>query len=178
VNAPWMSERNPVAELRQAFDQSFADAPRLETGAVEDLLDVRFGTAQYALRVADISGLIADVRITPVSTPIPELMGIAGMRGSILPVYDLGAMLGYQPGTEPRWLAVAAGDAPVGLAFERFDGHLRVRADAIVEQGRSDAAMRHVRQVVHIGTGVRPIVSVASILDAIAQRVRAVRDKE
>jgi hypothetical protein len=158
VNAPWMSERDRAGELRQAFDQSFADAPRLETTALEDLLEVRFGIAQYALRVADISGLIADVRITP--------------------VYDLGAMLGHPAGTEPRWLAVAAGDVPVGLAFERFDGHLRIRADAIVEQGRSDAAMRHVRQVVHIGSGVRPIVSVASILDAIAQRVRAVRDKE
>lgn len=173
-----VAERDRVAELRQAFDRSFADAPSLDVTAFEDLLDVRFGTAQYALRVREISGLIADVRITPVSTPISELLGIAGIRGSILPVYDLGAMLGHPAEATPRWMAVAAGDAPVGLAFARFERHLRVRADAIVAGGRSDVAPRHLREVVQLEAGARPIVSVASVLETIANRVRTVRNKE
>jgi purine-binding chemotaxis protein CheW len=177
VNPNSVAERDRVAELRHAFDRSFADVPSLDTTAFEDLLDVRFGTAQYALRVREISGLIADVRITPIPTPISELLGIAGIRASILPVYDLGAMLGHPAESKPRWMAIAAGDAPVGLAFARFERHLRVRADAIVAAGRFDAP-RHMRQVVLLKAGVRPIVSVAAVLETIANRVRTVRNKE
>jgi chemotaxis signal transduction protein len=172
------AELDRAAELREAFDRSFADPPVLDATQFEPLLDVRCGDAAYALRVRDIGGLVADVRVTPVSTPIRELMGIVGIRGAILPVYDLGALLGHAADPSPRWMAVAAGETPVGLAFSRLEGYLRLRADAIVAQGSSGATDHFVRHVVQLEAGMRPVVSIASVLDAIADRVRAVRGKE
>ena len=176
MNSSRVVEQDPVAELRQAFDRSFAEAPSVDGSAVYDLLDLRFGPARYALRVSELAALIADVRITPVSTPIPELLGIVAIRGAVLPVYDLGAILGHPAEPTLRWMAVAAGDAPVGLAFAQLEGHLRVRDGAVGAGGRSGAS--HVREVVHFETGVRSIVSIVSVLDAITSRVRAVSGKE
>ena len=171
MNADWIAGPDKVAELRRAFDQSFAEAPPLDVAALEDLLDVRFGPTAYALRVTEISGLFAGVKITPLPTAVPELLGIAGIRGSILPVYDLRVLLGYAVDARPRWLAVAAG-APVGLAFDRFEGHVRVRRDALMPQGPGETAMRHVREVVHREGLVRPVVSIPSVLEAVTSRVR------
>lgn len=166
-----------VATLRQAFDRSFAEAPSVGGSVVHDLLDLRVGPARYALRVTELSALVADTRITPLATPVPDLLGIAALRGSLLPVYDLGALLGHGPEPQPRWIAVAAGQTPVGLAFARFEGHLRVGADALVAEVRSGAP--HIRHIVRLEEGHRrSLVSMASVLDAIADRVRAARLEE
>lgn len=167
-----------LAALRAAFDRSFSEAPSPEVAALEDLLDIRVGTTPYALRIAEMSGLFADVKITPIPTRVPELAGISGFRGSILPVYDLRAMLGYPMDRNARWLAIAAA-IPVGFAFDRFEGHVRVRRDAIVPQGGRDGGLRHVREVVQINGLVRPILSLGSILEMVTSRVRAgALDKE
>jgi chemotaxis signal transduction protein len=178
MNPEWRAHTDRVAELRAAFDRSFSEAPSREVAALEDLLDVRVGRTPYALRVAEMSGLFADVKITPMPTRVPELVGIAGFRGSILPVYDLRAMLGYTMDRNARWLAIAAA-APLGLLFDRFEGHVRVRRDAIVPQDRRDGDVRHVREMVQLNGLARPIVSIGSILETITSRVHAgVREKE
>jgi purine-binding chemotaxis protein CheW len=178
VNGDWNSTIDRVAELRRAFDRSFAEAPPSRTTALEDLLDVRIGATPYALRITEISGLFADTRIALLPTTVPALLGIAAFRGSIVPVYDLRAMLAHPIHTKPRWLAIAAGTT-VGLAFDAFEGHVRVHADAIVPHGSGDAAVRHVRAVVRLDGLVRPIVSIASVLEEITNRVRGgAPDKE
>lgn len=178
MNPEWRPQADRVAELRAAFDRSFSEAPSPEVAALDDLLDIRVGTTPYALRLAEMSGLFADMKITPMPTRVPELVGIAGLRGSILPVYDLRAMLGHTVDERARWLAIAAA-MPVGLLFDRFEGHVRVRRDAIVWQGGRDGDVRHVREVVQLNGLMRPIVSIGSILETIKSRVRAgVSEKE
>jgi chemotaxis signal transduction protein len=122
-----------AAELRDAFDRSFTQAPSPEAGAVENLLAIRLGANPYALRLSDVSGLFADKNTTWLPSPVPELLGMAGIRGTVLPVYDLGMLLGCPRAAAPRWLVVAAG-APVALAFEAFDGYMSVRAGGIEQQ--------------------------------------------
>lgn len=159
-------------ELRLAFDRSFAAAPSAAAEVVEDLLEIRLGSSPYALRVNEVAGLFLDVKITPVPTSILELLGIGAFRGGILPVYDLHALLGHSLDAPPRWIATTAG-APVALAFGGFERQLRVRQDAVFPDARGGTAARHVRQVVQIGNLVRPILSIASVLEAISLRARA-----
>lgn len=167
-----MTATNSVAELRRAFDHSFAEAPLADAAPLEDLLEIRVGATPYALRITEISGLFADRTITPLPTTVPELLGITSFQGSVLPVYDLGAILGYPMEEKPRWLAIAAG-MPLGLAFARFERHVRIRRDAIVAQNRRDNPVRHVREMFQIQERPRSIVSVASVLEAITSRVRS-----
>ena len=116
-----------VAELRRAFDESFAVAPPERVTSWEDLLSVRIGGDPYALRVRDISGFMASGRIVPLPSRLPELLGMAGVKGALVPVFSLEALLGYvRPVEAPRWLALTGKVETVALAFGEFEGHLRI----------------------------------------------------
>ena len=115
-------------ELRRAFDEAFAAPLAMAGGDTLDLIGIMLGGQPYALRTGEIDGLRLGVSVTPVPSLVPELMGIAGFRGRLLPVYDLSALLGYPPGNG-RWCAFA-GASPAGVAFGSFEAHFRVDAAA------------------------------------------------
>jgi purine-binding chemotaxis protein CheW len=163
-----------AASLRREFDRSFAAAPMTEIARVENFLAVRIGGDAYALRVTEIGGIYADRRIVPLSTPLPELLGLAGFRGQIVPVYDLSALLGYPARAAPRWLVLAQWRKAVALAFDAFEAQLMVSPERIVAafnvEGMSNVRP-HVRGAVQTDTAVRPIVHLPSVLDDIQKRV-------
>jgi chemotaxis signal transduction protein len=152
-------------QLRSAFDRSFAAPAHLDTTLKEDLLAIRSGSQLLALRLSEIGGLFADKKITRIPGRIATLLGIAGFRGAILPVYDLGMLLGQAKGKASRWL-VSAAAVPIGLAFEGFDGHLRISKDAIISQEARDRKS-YIRDRARIEGVVRPILDLPSVLDAI-----------
>lgn len=166
-----MSDSAPLldraAQLRAAFDQSFAAAPPLETDAIEQFLAIRIAADRYALRLSDVSGLFADKPITWLPSPMPELLGIAGFRGTMLPVYDLGALVGYARTAAPRWLLVAAA-APLALAFEGFDGYLTLRGAVV--RPEAHARHDHVRETLQADLAY-PVIHVTSVLNSIRSRV-------
>lgn len=162
---------DPAGALRRAFDQSFAEAPPAPPDGLEDFLCIGTGTTSCALRLSEISALLSDMSITSLATPFPDLLGITSFRGTVLAVYDLSALLRRPKEARPRLLAIAAGTL-VALAFERFEGHIRVGRGAIVRQDRVESPLWHTQEAVRAGGELRPIVSVASIVEAITRRVR------
>jgi purine-binding chemotaxis protein CheW len=98
---------------------------------------------------------------------MPELVGIAGVRGVAIPVYDLAMMLGFPATGAARWLLLARG-AAVAFALDSFDGQLRVDAKAIASNDA--AAGAYVREVVSAADGSRPIVDIAAVVAAIRER--------
>jgi chemotaxis signal transduction protein len=164
-------------ELRHAFDRSFAEAPRAGTEALVDLLAIRVGGDSYALRLAEVAGLFVDRVVTPFPTLVPELLGIAGFRAALVPVYDLRALLGYSGGPPPRWMVSTAGERAVGLVFDSFELHVRVSPDALAADDTH--ARGHVRQIARLPDGVRPVIHLPSVLEAIKARAQsAARPKE
>jgi len=161
-----------AVELRRQFDRSFAAAPSGEAVESEDLLAIRVGADSYAVRLAEVSGLFAGRRIVSLPTERPDFLGLTGLRGALLPVFDLGRLLGGSQAGAPRWLMTAAA-APVALGFDGFDGHLRLPRGALVPQEIAAPARRHVREVVRTGDRVRPVVHLASVLEAIYRRAPA-----
>jgi len=158
-----------IAELREAFDRSFAQASSSEAAAVENLLAIRVGSDPYLLRMTEVAGLFADKKVTRLPSPVSELSGIAGFRGAVLPVYDLATLLGYPRPASPRWLVVIA-ITPVALAFEEFDGYITHREQAIAQEPQVGARGGHVRAVVQAGGFVRPVISLTSVLEWIRHR--------
>lgn len=167
VNADGLATR--VDDLRREFDRSFAVARGVEKEPLEDLLAITLGGDPYLLRMTGISGLFADRRVTPLPGPVAELLGVAGFRGSVLPVYDLHLLLGYPGSGNRRWMVLLDGTAPVGLAFERFDEHLQLPRSAITACAQVDAA-RHIHQVAETADGIRPVIHLPSLLDVITKR--------
>jgi chemotaxis signal transduction protein len=159
-------------ELRQAFDRSFSEAPVVGTGELDDLLDIRVAVDAYAIHLNQVTGVFADKPVTPLPGSFPELLGIAGFRGAIVPVYDLRTLLGYPRGGSQRWLVLAAGQTRIAFAFDQFEGHTRVPRTAFAEEYGGENQRRHVREVVRTAGFVRPIVHLPSILEAIQKRAR------
>jgi purine-binding chemotaxis protein CheW len=167
-----------AAEMRHAFDRSFAEPLRLGTDVSEDLLAIRVGMQPYAMRVGEIAGLFVDRKVTPVPGADAALIGIARFRGVIVPVYALHALLGHSAARQQRWLAIAAA-APIALAFEAFDAQLSVPPDAILPAQSAGEARSCVREFVRTPNFSGPVMHLPLVLDAIRSwRGKAVPKEE
>jgi purine-binding chemotaxis protein CheW len=158
-----------AAAMRTAFDLGFAQPRRVERLDSERLLALSVGGDPYALRMEDIASLAVDRRITPLPGPLPEFAGIVGLRGAILPVYDLALLLGYPAAGRARWLAVLSA-APVAVAFAAFEGYV-VRPGGSITFDDAGSDSRHVRVVARATDFVRPVIAMASVVDAIRRRL-------
>jgi len=163
-----LSASDRVAELRRAFDESFA-AP-LSSGREEadDLLCFRIRGDSYALRICEIAGIAPAGRVVPLPSRSSGLLGIAGHRGSLMPVYSLAELLGYGPGREtPRWMAFVHARDPLALALGDLEGFQRVPRRDLHVPGREPS--KHVDQFARSGPVVRAILKVASIVTAVSE---------
>ncbi|HEY8551616.1 MAG TPA: chemotaxis protein CheW [Vicinamibacterales bacterium] len=159
-----------LRKLREEFDRSFATLPE-PPPVLEDLLEVVTGTLTCVLRLRELRAINAGVRVTPLPTPVPELIGVAEFRGDALPVYDLGALLGRPAGAHGNRIDIAIAAArPVALAFDRTGRHHRAGARDILPCVGEGTSMPHVREMLHVDGVVRPIVSLASLVADIERR--------
>jgi len=158
-----------AAELRHAFDRTFAEPRRTDTPSTEDFLAIRVESEPYAVRLSEIAGLFVDKRITRVPGRVATLLGIAGFRGTIVPVYDLCTLLGYPATEAPRWLVMASAK-PVAFMFDAFEGHFRISREGIVPQEADERPRSYVREFVRAEDHIRPIVHLDSVLDAIGKQ--------
>lgn len=151
MSAPRIEER--AAALRRAFDAAFAAPPAGARDAMQDFLAIRVAGDPFAVRVASVSRLAAIPKIVSVPSQRRSVLGVAAIRGALVSVHGLAALLGYaSDGGDARWIAIA-GNEMVGLAFHELDGFLRVPAgtkDAIASDGIT-----------------RPIIDIDTVLETI-----------
>jgi purine-binding chemotaxis protein CheW len=167
-----------AALLREAFDRAFAEAPVESHRDSEDFLALNVGGDDYAVRLNEISGLFEGKRWRALPGAAPALLGIAGFRGALVPIYDLNALLGYAPATSPRWLVLIKTHPSVGLAFERLDGHLRVSREALSSEADSAKADAPVRETLREANAVRGVLHLPTILETIKNRARRTSPKK
>ena len=158
--------------MREAFDR--ARAIPFSSQAVErmeSLLGVRVCGDAYAIRVSEISGLANARKIVEFPSAVPELLGVAGVRGVLVPVYSLAALLGYnEEAVQGRWLALCGTEEPVGLAFNDFEGHVMVSSEQVYNAEPNDVARTHAKHVVRTAQMVRAVVSIPLIRELIQAR--------
>jgi purine-binding chemotaxis protein CheW len=158
-----------AATLRRVFDQSFAVATASKTERLEDLIAVRVGADPYAIRLAEIAGLHVALKIVPVPSPAVQLLGVAGLRGSMAPIYDLAALLRYSPATNPRWIVLVRMPQPIGFAFDTFESHLQVPEADLADREGADGSRRetsqHLRGSLRAAGALRPIIHMASVVE-------------
>lgn len=152
--------------LREEFDRAFALAASEPEAGAQQLLAIRAGGQPYALRLAAIRGLHVDRRVLSMPSRLPELLGLTGVRGQAVPVFDLAALLGQPPQRAPRWLVLAAGRHSAAFAFEQFDAYHAVRP------GDWLAAPAHafVEASVRLDGAPRPLLSLQSLIDDLERR--------
>jgi chemotaxis signal transduction protein len=115
-----------AAELRGEFDAAFARAPAVAEPPSLDLLRVRVSSRSLCLKISEILGVHRDFSLALVPSPSAALRGLVGLRGKIVPVYDLASVLGLGATDAPRWLVELRTPDPCALGFEALEGQLRV----------------------------------------------------
>jgi purine-binding chemotaxis protein CheW len=151
-------------DLAAAFDRSFAEARAPAGAATDDFLAIHVGGVPHALHLVDIAGLHHWRQPAWLPGPVAELSGIVSLRGTLMPVYDLAALLGYAAVAVPRWMAVAAA-APVAFAVESFDGHFRVARDAV--DSSNDDTSGQIHQVVRTTSGPRSVIHLDTLVASV-----------
>jgi len=156
---------SPVEILRREFDDSFAASFRALGTDLEAILTIRVGDKPYALRLTELGGTAAGQRITPVPSPERALLGLAGIRGVVVPVFDLAVLLGEPEAKEPaRWLALSTGQDAVAFAFAELEGHLQVSRGEL-DQVEHESE-RLIADVIRTSSGLRPILQMNALVDA------------
>ena len=161
-----------AAALRQAFDLSFALPPPPASPEVEDLLTIRVVGDPYAVRLSDITGMIRGPKVVPVPAVTLDLLGLAGIRGRVVPVFGLSSILGYPPapGTTP-WMILCGAEEPIALAFSEFEGYVRLPKSSFHADESVGAARNYVNQIVSTEAGVRAVIGIQLVVGAIRNRI-------
>jgi chemotaxis signal transduction protein len=160
-----------AAELRNAFDRSFAMPPAAAPDEAANFLGITIGASAYLLELSEITALFADTRIVPLPGAAGGCLGVAMLRGDVVAVYSLRALLGHATGDEqPRWLALAGRGPVAAFAFDKLEGHLRIpRADISLAQDATPHG--HIRASAVIEGSPRPIIGVHALMDHLEQRL-------
>ncbi len=166
---PLTALEHTARSLREQFDRSFALAPTLPATGSVNLLMICIGSERHAIRLADISGLHADRRILALPSAMPELLGVTGFRGQIVPVYQLAALLGKSGGAAPRWLALLQASAPLAFAFDTFETHICATAQQLIVSA-DGGAREPVCEAVRTDDGVVPVLQIRALAEQIERR--------
>jgi chemotaxis signal transduction protein len=168
-----------AAAFRLAFDESFADVQTQDHQVQESLLLVRIGGDPYAIRLREITELVTTRAVVPLPSSDHNLLGLAGIRGNIVPVFGLGPLLGYIISPDAsRWAVLYGTDEPIALAFSEFEGYLQLPATAIHRDSRIAESERDTPEIAHVETGPRPIIDIHRVVGLIRNRSNHERPPE
>jgi len=135
---------------------------------VEPMIAFRTAGVALAVRVHHITGITKRGVILPVPSTVPELLGVAVVRGVLVPVFNLAALLGLPPSAELQWFLLTNRETPVAFAFDGLDGRVEVeRAHLYVDETASQR--KHTHELAEVGSTVRAVIDVPGLMEAIRQ---------
>ncbi len=118
------------AKLLEVLGQDVADGPGErsqgpEAGGRTEVLAVEAAGETYGLEIGTVAEILLMRPLTPVPRTPPFVLGIASLRGAVLPVLDLALRLGLPPGPgarSNRIVVVRDRDEGVGFRVDRVRG--------------------------------------------------------
>ena len=72
------------------------------------------GSEEYALPIGTVHEIIRFSEPRSVASDVPWIRGVIGLRGKIIPIFDLAARLGLEPSEPGKIVIVSSGAGQVG----------------------------------------------------------------
>ncbi len=145
--------------LKRDFDDSFKVSRRPFEEKLEDLLAIRLGREPFALRLSEVATIVAGPPITSVPSQHSALLGLAGLRGVLVSVFDLGLLLGLQRVASVKWV-LRVKDSSTAFGFAELEGQFRAQA----RDAAADALeQRAVKGELHGAVRVWPLLNLSSL---------------
>ena len=151
------TQSSPAAQIEKTTAEETAEnAPDGEGSPVSDgaagesqaqvieMLSFHLGGEEYVLPVDDVREVLKSRELTVVPNSPPYILGLTSIRGTVLPVIDLGKRLGLPPavrGEKTRIIIISPDDEDAGIMVDRVTGVMRLSPESIrpapetIEQG-------------------------------------------
>jgi purine-binding chemotaxis protein CheW len=100
-----------------------------DTGS-QQLVVFSLGSEEYALPIGAVHEIIRYTEPRAVASRVAWIRGVIGLRGKIIPVYDLAARMGLE-GTPGKIVIVESGSGQVGVMVDDVEEVLTVSANAL-----------------------------------------------
>ena len=143
-----------------------------EGDKMHELIAFRMGNQEFCVDVMSIR----EIRGWTAATPLPQspdfVRGVINLRGTVLPIVDLAARLGFasaEPTARHAIIVTQIADRVVGLLVEGVSDIFTVSEEKIqpTPDVASEAAKRFVRGVIPIDNRLISVVAIDSILPAL-----------
>jgi len=140
---------------------------------IVELLTFRLAKEEYAFRVDEVQEIIKPQRITGIPRSRPYLVGITSLRGKIIPVIDLKAMMSLRGGCDDerrqKILILKGTRGPLGVLIDRVINVIRPQASTIVETPAHlpEAGMRFIDGVALVDGRFVSIIKTEEVLEAL-----------
>jgi purine-binding chemotaxis protein CheW len=144
----------------------------IEGDKMHELIAFRMGNQEFCVDVMSIR----EIRGWTAATPLPQspdfVRGVINLRGTVLPIVDLAARLGFAPAEPTARHAIIVtqiADQVVGLLVEGVSDIFTVSEEKIqpTPDVASEAAKRFVRGVIPMDNRLISVVAIESILPAL-----------
>ena len=136
--------------------------------------------ARFAVDVRSAREVVVFDEITAVPLAPPHLVGVANLRGTVMPIVDVRSMLGLpdsRPGRTPRTLVVRDGAVQAALVVDTVLG-LEPYEDVVVPDSPTAAGLRGPRPLmagwIQWAGETLPLLDVPKILAALHPRTATV----
>ncbi|SDL79272.1 purine-binding chemotaxis protein CheW [Geoalkalibacter ferrihydriticus] len=118
----------------------------------------------YGLEIRCVQEVVVASRLHPVPRAPAALLGAINFHGSVVPVLDLGAWLGF-PGSarDPRVIVLADAQARLALAVDHIRRIVSPAADEIFSCADAEAAEYCIQAVFHWDGAVVNLLDVARL---------------
>ncbi len=155
--------------LAKAFDASFAEPISDRRVVTRDYLVLRLEGRLFAIRVDELASVHKQRTIAPLPSPPRSCLGLAGVRGQVVVVYDFGELVGQGSARSGGWLLQSKKNPEVAFAVPEAERYLRAKADEFVprETEGDDACVGALTEE----STTLSVISLGRLVEAIASRL-------
>jgi purine-binding chemotaxis protein CheW len=89
------------------------------------------GSEEYALPIGSVHEIIRFSEPRSVASEVPWIRGIIGLRGKIVPIFDLAARMGLEPSEPGKIVIVSSGSGQVGVMVDEVEEVLTVTSEQL-----------------------------------------------
>lgn len=129
------------ADAGRADPGGIAAVPSDRTSGDEHLVGFQVANGSFGFRLADVGEIVRLPGLVRMPLGPRSLLGLANLRGAVLPVVSLRRLLGLpdgQPDEATRVIVIGRG-SPVGFVVDRIDDLLELPADRVETDGSGAA---------------------------------------
>ena len=96
------------------------------------------GNEEYALPIGAVHEIIRFSEPRSVASGVPWIRGVIGLRGKIIPIFDLAARMGLAPSSPGKIVIIADGSGQLGVMVDEVEEVLTVTGDQLEEIPTAD----------------------------------------